>query len=87
MTLNEIIKECVQIALETNEVFDETVIFGAESKLESIGLVSLLVDIEQKVYEEFQKEITIASKKAMSRNRSPFRTVRSLTEFIEELLT
>ena len=87
MTLNEIIKECVQIALETNEVFDETVIFGAESKLESIGLVSLLVDIEQKVYEEFQKEITIASEKAMSRNRSPFRTVRSLTEFIEELLT
>src|SRR5690606_6785214 len=64
------------------EVFDETQIYGPNSELDSLGLVNLLVDIEQEIYENFNTSITIASEKAMSQNNSPFRNYSTLKELI-----
>ncbi len=64
----------------------DTVIFGSESNLDSLGLVNLIVGIEQGILEELGLEIIIVSDKAMSRKRSPFRTVGSLVDYIVELV-
>ena len=51
-----------------------------------MGLVTFLVDLEQKIEDEFDLDITIADEKAMSLKNSPFRTVSTLKEYIETLL-
>jgi hypothetical protein len=61
-------------------------IFGPGAPMDSLGLVNFLADLEYRVGEEFKKEIVLASDRAMSRSRSPFRDVAVLTEYIVELL-
>lgn len=62
------------------------VIFGAGGALDSLGLVNFLADLEYRVAQDFGREIVIASEKAMSRTRSPFRDVDALAAYLGELL-
>ncbi|EDP75575.1 hypothetical protein [Hydrogenivirga sp. 128-5-R1-1] len=64
----------------------ETKLYGAGGVLDSLALVTLITDLEEKVSEEFGKSITLADERAMSQRRSPFRDVKSLAEYIETLL-
>jgi hypothetical protein len=61
-------------------------IFGAGASLDSLGLVNFIADLEYRLAEEFGREIVIASERAMSRTRSPFRDIDSLTDYVAELL-
>lgn len=61
-------------------------LFGDGSTLDSIGLVNLIVTTERIVEELTGKMITLATETAFSRKQSPFRTVESLAQYIEELL-
>ncbi len=63
-----------------------TPLFGRQSALDSLGLVSLIVGIEQGIADEFDAEISLADDRAMSRSASPFRTVATLVEYIVERL-
>lgn len=65
---------------------EDTVLFGKGSALDSVDFVTLIVDIEQAVNDEYDKKIVITNAKAMSRNNSPFRTVGTLADYIKELL-
>jgi acyl carrier protein len=65
---------------------EDTVIFGIDSALDSIGLVNFITIIEQKIEEETGKFITIADERAMSMENSPFKTVGTLKEYIELLI-
>jgi hypothetical protein len=69
--------------IEKNE---NTIIFGIDSALDSIGLVNFITIIEQKIEEETGKFITIADERAMSMENSPFRTVGTLKEYVELLI-
>ncbi len=60
-------------------------LFG-DGGLDSLGLVRFIVLVEERIDDQTDIELTIASEKAMSRKTSPFRTLRSLAEFIEECL-
>lgn len=64
----------------------ETHLYGKMGTLDSIALVRLLVDVECKVSDEFDTTIVLTDERAISQRRSPFRTVKSLTEYIEKLL-
>ena len=64
----------------------KTVLFGKDGKLDSLGLVTLLVLIEQNIEDEFDLSITIADERAMSQKHSPFRTVGILADYIDMLL-
>ena len=57
-------------------------IFGKESSLDSLGLVNLIVGIEEEINEKYDVTISIADEKAMSQVRSPFRTVDTLADYI-----
>jgi D-alanine--poly(phosphoribitol) ligase subunit 2 len=65
---------------------NDEIIFGDGGKLDSLGLVNLIVSIESIIDEELDKQIVIANEKAMSMKNSPFRNVDTLAEFILELL-
>ena len=64
----------------------DTKIFGSNSKLDSLGLVSLIVMVEQNIEDEFSVALTLADERAMSQKNSPFRTLGSLIDYIEILL-
>jgi len=61
-------------------------IFGPTAALDSLGLVNLLADLEYRLGERFGRDVVLASEQAMSRSRSPFRDLDSLTEYTMELL-
>ena len=79
--LNEQLDENKQL-----EVSENTVLFGRGSRLDSLGLVNLIVLVEEKANETFGASITLADERAMSQAQSPFRTVQSLSEYILMLL-
>lgn len=64
----------------------EAPLYGKASQLESIDLVSLIMEVEDQIKAEFDVSIMIADDRAMSQSNSPFLTVGSLTEYIAELL-
>ena len=64
----------------------DTVLMGSKSKLDSLGLVNLLVIIEQNTEDEFNKSLTLADERAMSQKHSPFRTIGTLADYIDMLL-
>tara|TARA_R110001632_G_scaffold63318_2_gene151358 strand:+ start:11212 stop:11487 length:276 start_codon:yes stop_codon:yes gene_type:complete len=71
------------VQMEKNE---ETVIFGRESVLDSMDLVHLISLIEEKIEDEIGDYISIADENAMSLEVSPFKTVKTLNEYIKSLL-
>jgi acyl carrier protein len=66
-------------------VNESTVLFGREGIFDSLGLVSLIVDVEQQI-EDHGVSITLGDERAVSQKHSPFRTVRSLTDYICQLI-
>ena len=66
------------------EVSPEAPVFGPDSALDSLGLVSLLIDIEEGLRNR-GLEVSLSSERAMSQRHSPFRSVPSLVQFIDDL--
>jgi acyl carrier protein len=60
----------------------ETRLIGYNSQLDSLGLIILIVGIEQEIDTVFKIKITIADDKAMSEKHSPFKSIDSLTEYV-----
>lgn len=65
---------------------EETRLFGEKSGLDSMGLVTLIVDLEEAVRARFGRVIVIADERAMSRLHSPFRRVGALADHVHEKL-
>ena len=64
----------------------DAVLYGSTGKLESIDVVTLIMELEDEIKAQFGTSITIADDRAMSRENSPFRTVETLTDYVAELL-
>lgn len=64
----------------------DTPLFGQGASFSSLDLVKFVVLVEEKVSDVTGKDIRILSEKAMSRKSSPFKTLGSFAEYIDELL-
>jgi acyl carrier protein len=91
-TKNEILKiiyDCIDDNCIQNEISMEknldTKLFGSESELDSLGLVGLIVDIEESINSNYNISISIADEKAMSLKNSPFKNIETLSDYILEL--
>ena len=62
-----------------------TPLFGADSMVDSLGLVSLIVDVETTLNTDHGLEVSLADDRAMSRPKSPYTSVATLKEFVLEL--
>ena len=74
-----------EIKLE-KEIDADTRLIGSSSIFDSIELVTFIVDVEQHLDEKFNMQIQLASDRAMSRRTSPFISIRTLTDYIFEIV-
>ena len=83
-----IIRSLIETDPETfdNSLNDDTPIFGTKGNLDSLGLVSFLVNLEQNIEDKYGIPITIADEKAMSLKNSPFRTINTLSEYLNGII-
>lgn len=63
----------------------ESILFGPGG-LDSLGLVRFIVMLEERIADETQVALTLASDKAMSRKSSPFRDLQTLADYIDECI-
>lgn len=68
------------------ELGEDTHLIGRNRVLDSMGLVTLIVDVEQRLEEEYDVVIVVADERAMSQKHSPFRSVGSLADYICQLV-
>ena|ERR1700738_3677500 len=80
---------------ETNTLFTaenrlgkspEAALFGQGAPLNSLGLVTFIVAVEERIENETGKAVRLVSEEAMSRKNSPFLTLGRLAAYIDELL-
>ena len=65
----------------------DTALLGGASKLDSLGLVNLILITEEYIEELFGVIVNIADQRAVSQEKNPYRTVGSLSQYISQLLT
>jgi len=61
---------------------DDTVLVGVDPVLDSLGVVQLIVEVEQRVEAQHGLALTLANDKAMSARSSPFRTIGVLADHV-----
>lgn len=90
--ITELILSCLREVLETSGALPaepltaETRLLGRNAVLDSLGLVQLLVDVEQRLDSLHSVAVTLADERAMSQKHSPFRSVATLSEYIDILI-
>ena len=78
----------VNLAREDNKqlsVSADAPLFGNGGQLDSMGLVTLIIDIEEALGDAGYN-VTLTSERAMSRAQSPFKDVPSLVSYIQHRL-
>lgn len=75
--INEDRKKKYKIALK-----ESSILFGQSKGLDSLDLVTFIVDAEQRLMEELKLRMSLTDEKAMSQKRSPFKSVKSLVDYI-----
>lgn len=74
-----------RVAGQQLDVSPEAPLFGAPSPLDSLGLVALLIDIEE-AFEREGHPIVLSDERALSQSRSPFRSIPALVDYIQQLI-
>jgi acyl carrier protein len=65
-------------------VSEDAALFGPDSPLDSLGLVALLLDVEEGLA-DIGLHVVLSDERAMSQKRSPFRSVQSLVAYVGQL--
>ena len=60
----------------------DTVLIGAGATVDSLGLVNLVVAVEEEVASSFGAAVNIADEQARAQASSPLRTVQSMADYI-----
>ena len=63
----------------------DATLFGEGGQVDSLGLVNVVMAAEQHISDLSGGDIVLASEAAMSRRRSPYRTLRRLAEYAVEV--
>jgi len=69
------------------EAKEDSLLYGEGGPLDSMALVNLIADVEDAVAEKYGATVTLADERALSAKRSPFRSVKDLTEAIMERMS
>jgi len=58
---------------------------GEDAIVTSLSLVSFIADVESTLADSYGIEVTLVSEHALSRRKSPFRTITTLADYVLEL--
>ena len=65
---------------------EETPLFGSDGLLDSMGLVTLVVAVEQAIEDTFGISTSLADERALSQRNSPFRTIGTLADYAHAVI-
>ena len=85
----DVLAVLIQLAEETlpdRRIGAEDALLGPDAQMDSMELVSYVVDVQEVAFERWQRDIVLADERALSRTRSPFRTLAALAELVVERL-
>jgi acyl carrier protein len=91
MTREDVLREIYNALKRVNEMRDpfnaivcagDTRLYGRDGCLDSLGLVSLIMDVEMAVREQTGTSLVLSDAQAMSQRRNPFRDVRSFADYV-----
>ena len=68
---------------EFENITDETLIFEL---LDSVAVLDLILDLEDRIEKKYGKYIQIANEESMDVKKTPFKNVKTLTEYLERLI-
>ena len=82
------VKDLVETFPEADrfEVNEQTALFGVNANIDSLSLVSVIVDLEGIFYDEYNLQLSLTDDRAMTRPTSPFDSISTLTDYITELI-
>ena len=61
-------------------------LYSPSSTLDSLGAVNLILAVEERIEEEFGIAINIADSSVLNRESNPFKSVSTLSEYLEAIL-
>jgi len=64
----------------------DSLLYGSQGRLDSLGLVNLVLAAERNIQQDFGCAITLADERALSETKSPFQTINSLALYVAKLL-
>ncbi len=82
-TLNDLVDTLPNDQKFTPEI--NTKLFGVGSPMDSLTLVSFIVELESIFSSEYNTEIVLTDDRAMTREKSPFESVEELANYIVEI--
>jgi acyl carrier protein len=68
------------------DIDGQTRLYGPDGILDSLGIVTLVVALEQAIEDTYGVSISLADEKALSQRHSPYRTVGTLSQYAASLL-
>ena len=71
---------------ERIDVGPTTPLFGPNAQIDSLALVSVIVDVETALNVDYDLPISLTDDRAMTREISPFDDVQTLKDYIVELV-
>jgi acyl carrier protein len=64
------------------QVSPETRLFGSDAVIDSLSLVSIIVDVEQAVADKTGAAVSLTDDRAINQEASPFRSPATLADYI-----
>lgn len=61
-------------------------LFGSDARLDSLDLVSVITDLEEALSDQLGYFLSLTDDAALSRDISPFDTIKTLLDYCEELI-
>ncbi len=68
------------------ELNPDSPLYGSSSVLDSLDLINLIVGLEKAIQEKYNKTIYLADDRALMREISPFTSIKTLSNYIIELI-
>ncbi len=78
--------ESAELGQEIKLNRERAILFGPGSLLDSLGLVSFIVSLEDAIANQYDVVISLSDDRAVSQKNSPFRSVKTLAVYISNLL-
>ena len=64
----------------------DTALFGNAGNLDSLGLISLITTVEQKIEEDFGMTLTLLDDIDGIEKENPFETIKTLSDYVASIL-
>lgn len=80
-----------QVLADSEKTFEgepaaDTMIMGPDSPFDSVDLVTFIVALEQILEDDWDISVILADDRAMSQTESPFKSIGSISNYIELLI-